>query len=276
MELKELISLYRRWIWLMVAGLTLGLASGFFASKIQTSVYEASTKVLVTKGRQQGGTDILAISDQQLVLTYLELLKTRPVLDAVESRLNTKVTSDHINAGIVSDTQIIEIKVQDKNASQAAVIANMLVQILIEQNETLYTGRYTTYEEGLNLQITQAEKQITNLQGQITQINQANAEEQLNLVNQQITDLQVEISNLDKDITKFPALLSKIDRASLAEKQNQLDQLRSLLSLYQEIKTNLTYIGKPLQAGSGPDDLRVMSLQSTLKSVSTTLSEPSE
>jgi succinoglycan biosynthesis transport protein ExoP len=264
MEPKELISLYRRWIWLVIAGMILGLASGFLASKIQTPTYEASAKVLVTRSRQQGGTDILAISDQQLVATYLQLLKTRPVLNETEARLNTKIDSDNIIADLIPDTQIILIKVQDKNPEQAFAIANTLVQILIEQNETLYTGRYTTYEEGLSAQITQVEKQISTLQGQITQINQANVEEQLNLVTQQITDLQVEISNLDKDISKFPALLSTTDRASLAAKQTQLDQLRSLLTLYQEIQTNLTYIGKPLQAGSGPDDLRITSLQSTL------------
>ena len=264
MEPKELISLYRRWIWMVVAGLILGLASGFLASKIQTPTYEASAKVLVTRSRQQGGTDILSISDQQLVATYLQLLKTRPVLNETEARLNTNIDTDNIIVDIVPDTQIIQIKVQDKNPDQAFAIANTLVQILIEQNETLYTGRYTSYEEGLSSQITQVEKQINTLQGQITQINQANVEEQLNLVNQQITDLQTEISNIDAEISKFPAILSTLDRASLSEKQTQLNQLRSLLSLYQEIKTNLTFIGKPVQAGSGPDDIRITSLQSTL------------
>jgi len=264
MELKDVISLYRRWIWLLIAGTLLGLASGFFASKMQTPIYEASAKVLVTRSRQQGGTDVLSISDQQLVLTYLQLLKTRPILNEVESRLSTKIDADNITVDIVADTQIIQIKVQNKSADQAFAIANSLVQILIEQNETLYAGRYSAYEEGLNSQITQVEKQISTLQGQITQINQANVEEQLNLVNQQTADLQAEISNLEKDIAKFPSILSTVDRAKLTEKQNQLDQLRSLLTLYQQIKTNLTYIGKPVQAGSGLDDLRVTSLQSTL------------
>jgi capsular exopolysaccharide synthesis family protein len=264
MELKDVINLYRHWIWLLIAGMILGLTSGFFASKMQTPIYEASAKVLVTKSRQPGSTDVLVISDQQLVLTYLQLLKTRPVLKEVESRLATDIDSDNISVNVVADTQIIQIKVQDRSAKQAFAIANGLVQILIEQNETLYTGRYSAYEEGLNSQITQVEKQITTLQNQITQINQANVEEQLGLVNQQTTDLQVEISNLEKDIAKFPSILSTVDRASLTEKQNQLDQLRSLLTLYQQIKTNLTYIGKPVQAGSGLDDMRVTSLQSTL------------
>src|SRR5436853_506857 len=134
MELKDVISLYRHWIWLLIAGMILGLTSGFFASKMQTPIYEASAKVLVTKSRQQGGTDVLVISDQQLVLTYLQLLKTRPVLNEVESRLATNIDSDNISVNVIADTQIIQIKVQDKSAKQAFAIANALVQILIEQN----------------------------------------------------------------------------------------------------------------------------------------------
>ena len=264
MELKEIISLYRRWLWLLILGLVLGLGSGYLASKLQTPVYEASAKVLVTRSRQQGVTDILSISDQQLVLTYVQLLKTRPLLEEASSTLGYKIRSDQVTVEIISDTQIIHIKVQDKSRDRAAAIANALVQMLIDKNETLQAGRYAVYEEGLNTQITQVQKQSDLLQGQITQINQANIQEQLRLVNQQIADLQTEISSLESDVAKFPSLLSTVDRAKLVEKQTQLDQLRSLLRLYQEIQTNLTFIGRPVQSGSGSDDPRIASLQSTL------------
>lgn len=131
MELKDVFTLYRRWIWLLALGMILGLGAGYLASKIQTPIYEVSAKVLVTRTRQQGVTDILAMSDQQLVLTYLQLLKTRPVLDEAGARLGIKINRDNVNVEIISDTQIIQIRVQDKNPEQAAAIANTLVQILI-------------------------------------------------------------------------------------------------------------------------------------------------
>ncbi|HLO15121.1 MAG TPA: polysaccharide biosynthesis tyrosine autokinase [Anaerolineales bacterium] len=264
MELKEFIALFRRWSWLLVLGAILGSTGGFLASRIQTPVYEASAKVLVSKSRQQGGTDILSISDQQLVLTYLQLLKTRPILDEAGAKLGVPITLDNVQVNIVPDTQIIQIKVQEPDPKQAVAIANTLVQVLIEQNETLYAGRYAVYAEGLNSQIAQVQKQITTLQSQITQINQATLDEQLNLVNQQIKDIQDEISNLEADISKFPSLLSTLDRAKLTQKQTEVDQLRSLLSLYQQIQTNLTFIGKPTQGGTARDDPQMTSLQSTL------------
>jgi capsular exopolysaccharide synthesis family protein len=264
MELKELVALYRRWIWLLVAGLILGLVSGFAASKIQTPIYEASAKVLITRSGQSSITDIMPLSDQQLVLTYQQVLKTRPVLEEAESRLNANIVPSNINVNVVPNTQIIQIKVQDKRAKQAAAIANALVQILVEQNETLQAGRYAIYEENLSSQIDQVQVQINDLRGQITQINQANIEEQLDMVDKQIVALQVETSNLEEEIAKFPLKLTADERASVAEKETQVSQLRSLLSLYQEIQTNLTFIGQPLPESAGREDPQLASLRATL------------
>jgi capsular exopolysaccharide synthesis family protein len=82
-------------------------------------------------------------------------------------------------------------------------------------------------------------------------------------VQNQITQLQSQISTLEQEIASFPVSLSANDRASIAAKQAQITQLNSLLYLYQQIETNLTYIGKPLQ-GNVPDNPQVTNLQSTL------------
>jgi non-specific protein-tyrosine kinase len=263
MELKELITLYRRWLWLLIAGLVLGSVSGFVVSKLQTPVYELSSKVLVTRNGQNS-TDILSLSDQQLVLTYQQLLKTKPVLDEVERRLDSEIVADNIRVNIITNTQIIEIKVQDEDPERGVLIANTLVQILIEQNENLQAGRYAIYEESLTAQIAQVQEQINSLQDQINVINRASINEQLTLVNQQIADLQSEISVLEKEIAEFPASVTATDRVQLSEKQTQTNQLRSLLYLYQQIQTNLTFLGMPSQAGGGIENPHVSTLQLTL------------
>jgi capsular exopolysaccharide synthesis family protein len=263
MELKTVLALYRRWTWLLVAALIIGLASGFAASKMQVPVYEASTKVLVTRSRPQGSTDILSMSDQQLVLTYLQLLKTRAVLEEVGTRVGVNVDPRNVRVDIIADTQIIQIKVRDSDARKAAVIADTLVEVLIESNEMLQAGRYSSYEQGLNTQIAQVQGQLNELQSQISEINQANIDQQLDAVNQQIKVLQDEIAGLEMETAGYSGYLTEADRASLAEKGAQLNQLRSLLYLYQEIQTNLTFIGKPSQ-GTGSNDPRVTSLQATL------------
>jgi capsular exopolysaccharide synthesis family protein len=264
MELKEIVNLYRRWIWLLVLGLILGLAGGYGASRMQKPVYWTAAKVLIARSRQQSAADPLSMSDQQLASTYVELLKTQPFLAKVESELGSRLDPSNIGIQILPNTQIIQIGVRDGDAIQAAAIANALVDVLIEQNETLQAGRYTTYEQGLNSQITQVQEQIGTFQSQITQINQENIQEQLGSVDQQIKDLQDQISTLEKDISSNPKTLTETDRAVLADKTAQLEQLRTQLSIYQQIQTNLTFIGKPVAGSSGQEDLRITGLQSTL------------
>jgi hypothetical protein len=50
----------------------------------------------------------------------------------------------------------------------------------------------------------------------------------------------------------------------LTEKRAQLDQLHSLMSVYQQIQANLTYIGKPAPSGSSLENPRLITLRSTL------------
>jgi tyrosine-protein kinase Etk/Wzc len=264
MELKDLVALYRRWIWLLILGLVLGLIGGAVASKLQTPTYEASTKLLVARNRQQGSADLLGLSDQQLVLTYQALLKTRPVMKAAASKLGVQINPDKVTANVIPDTQIIQIKVQDETPANTVAIANALVQSLIEQNETMQVGSYTSYEEGLNSQIAQVQKQIGDLQSQISEIDQAIIQEQLAQVNQQISDLAGQISALQEDIATSPEPNSDVEIAALSEKQSEVLQLRSLLSAYQQIQTNLTFIGSPVQGGTGREDPRTATLQSTL------------
>jgi polysaccharide biosynthesis transport protein len=264
MELKELITLYRRWFWLLILGLVLGLASGYFASRLQAPLYEASTRILITKGRQEGGADMLSLDQEELVLTYQQILKTRSILDEAESRLDLNIDPDEVMVDVVLNTQIIQVGVRNQNPQQAVDIANTLVQLLIEKNEALYAGRYTAYEGSLNSQIAEVQLQVDNLQGQINQIDKAVVEEQLALVSQQIAGLRDEIVVLENDIAEFPALLSVTERASLAEKQAELGQLQSMLYIYQQIQSNLTFIGQPVQGETPSGDPRRTSLQATL------------
>src|SRR6266496_4111704 len=119
MELKDFLALFRRWAWLLILGAMLGSAAGFLVSRIQTPVYEASAKVLVSKSSQKGGTDVLAISDQQLVATYQQLLKTQALLGEAGSRLGVQVDSGNVQVNVLPNTQIIQIKVQAEDPKQA-------------------------------------------------------------------------------------------------------------------------------------------------------------
>jgi capsular exopolysaccharide synthesis family protein len=264
MEIKNLIRLLQRNVLYIFLGLVMGAGVGVIVTKAQTPVYEAATQVFVSRARQQGSSDLLALSDEQFLAINLQLAKSQPVLNEVSSQLGIKIDADNIQVSAIPNSLIIQIKVRDNDPQLAAKITNLIVRTLVQQNEALLSGRYTGFENAISEQIDQVQKQIDELQTQIDKINNSSIQEQLAQVNQQIDQTRAEISALNQDIASVPLYPNALQLASRAEKQAQLDQLLSLMTLYQEIRSNLTYIGKPAQNGSGLENPQLATLQSTL------------
>ena len=264
MELKELVSLMWRNLRYIILGLVLGACIGLDVAIIQAPVYEATTKVYVSRTRQQSNADMVSLNDEQLLAISLQLAKSQLVLDEVISRLGSNVSPDNIVVGVLPNSLILQIKVSDKDPQRAATIANLLVQILVEQNEALVSGWYAASEKSITEQLGQVQIQMADLQTQISQINDSGIQEQLAQVNQQIQQLKTEISTIEREIASFPVSPTPVEIIELAEKQAQLDQIYPLLTLYQQIQTNLTYIGKPVQNGLSLENPQITILQSTL------------
>ncbi len=264
MEIKDLLSLMWRNVRFLILGLALGATLGLLVAKIETPVYEATTKVLVSRTRQQSNADMLSLSDEQLLAINLQLAKAQPTLDDVSAKLGFKVDADSIQVSAVPNTLIVQVKVQDVDPNRAATIANLLVETLIQKNETFHSGRYTTFEEAINSQIDQVQQQIGSLQAEVGQINDSSIQTQLAQINQQIEQISAEISALEQQIAGASASLTPIDSAALATKQAQLNQLHTLMNLYQQIQANLTFTGKPGQGGSGLDNPHLQSIQAAL------------
>jgi capsular exopolysaccharide synthesis family protein len=263
MELRQYLSIVRRWAWLLVLGLTLGAWAGFFWSHYQAPVYRASTRFLVMRAPQEKTSDYTYLSDQQLTQTYVQLVTTGPVLEAVSVELGHTVNSDEIEAQQIRDTQVIQLTVENQNALRAAAIANALVGQLIEQNEALQAGRFASTEANLQEQIKQMESQISGIQAVITQVSDQNLKEQLAELEAQIAPLQEEKAELEKEIAVLEPANTTQRKTAISEKQARISQIDPLLNLYQEIYSNLVVLGKPMDNG-GSDNARLTQLQTTL------------
>ncbi len=261
MELKEYFRIIKHWVWLLILGLVLGGAGGYFASGYQTPVYQASTRVMVMRPSQESASDYTYLSAQQLTQTYVQLMTTQPVLDAASAELGYEVELEQISIQQIRDTQVIQLTVEDENPEHVAQIANALVAKLIEQNDTFQAGRFNSAEASLRDQVQQMETQISGLQTIISQISSQNLKDQISQLEAQITPLQQEILTLEQEIAALPTYITQ-NKIVIAEKQARIDQIKPLLTLYQEIYSNLIVLGEPIQNGS--DDPQLVQLQSTL------------
>ncbi|MFH1905820.1 MAG: polysaccharide biosynthesis tyrosine autokinase [Chloroflexota bacterium] len=265
MELKQYMALAQRWAWLMILGLIFGAVGGYLGSRYQKPVYQGKTKVMISRSTSQSqASDVTAyLSGQQLTSTYIQLLTTDAVLNIASERLGYELDPDQVTAQAVRDTQIIDIIVEDTDPARAAASANILVTILIEQNDTIQSGRYISMEEGLQAQKTQMENQIAALQTQIDQASTQTVEEQRIWIEDQISALQAESTSLQGDIAKLTPPGTPEEQTLLNEKKARLEQIQPLLALYQQSYTNLVVYGKPVPGGSGSVTTNLSLLQTT-------------
>jgi capsular exopolysaccharide synthesis family protein len=263
MELKQYLQILQRWSWLLILGLVLGGAGGYAGSLLQQPVYQASTRALVMRAPQERSSDLTYLSDQQLVQTYVQLLDTQPVRDGASERLGYPIEEEQIKVQQTRDTQIIALTVEDPSPQRAADIANVLIEVLIVQNETLQAGRYASTEESIQAQIAQVEDQINSLQLEVDQLSTQDFQDRLKEVEAQIKPLQEEVAVLQTEIAALEPAWSSERKTQIVEKQARIEQIQPLLNLYQQIYSNLVVLGRPAESGANTSS-RLAQLQSTL------------
>ena len=265
-NLQRLFFVLQRGIWLIGLALILGAGAAFGVSKLQTPVYEAGTQVIIARpsSSQAVVTDITqALNSQQTSQTYVELLSQPWALDSVSERVGSRISAGQINISVVTNTQIIDIKVEDPDPARAVLIANSLVQVLIEQNENIQSGRYTEAEKNLDTQIEQMQQQITDTQMELKQINADALAEQIANSKSNIQATQTMIATLQAEIAKFNGITAVQAGTLLLNNQNLKAQLLAQLDqqLAEYDALNLKLASDPLVQ---QDPIYASTLQSQL------------
>jgi succinoglycan biosynthesis transport protein ExoP len=263
MELKQMIFLLRKWLWLLILGLVLGAGGGIFFSRIQTPVYQATTKVLITRA-PQSSTGVQSVLDNSVTTqTYTEILTMQPVLKAASEKVGFDVSSNNIQVSVITNTQIVQVGVTDQYPERSALIANALVETASQQYMDIQTKQYVAAEENIQTKVDQLQSQITSLQAQIDQSSTANLETQIQQVQEQMAPLQEEVNKLQQEIASLTPPISISQRTKIADDQARINEIAPLLSLYQQIYSNLVVLKTPLSnSTSGYNQLST--LQATL------------
>jgi capsular polysaccharide biosynthesis protein len=147
-RLADVLQVIRKRLWLitLMAIIFGGLAMGY--SLAQTPVYEASVKILVAK--QPGAAPDEGLSSevqglQQLTLTVIELINSRPVAKAVVKELNLQTTPGDLLQSLsveqVEATSVVEISYQDPSPQRAQQVVNAIGE---EVSKRAYEGDFVS------------------------------------------------------------------------------------------------------------------------------------
>ena len=250
MDIKQLFSTFKRWLWLVVLGTIIGGSLGYYISNRQTPIYQAQARFVILPAAQTTYDYYSYLNNLDIISTYTQLLTTEDLLYEASNRLGFPVMRGQATASQVGETKFVLLTVKDTDPYKAAVIANGLVDILIDQNVKLQTVQFESAERNLQARVDQAEDQIAALEGQITSLSTEILQKQIENVQAQMTDVQSQINAIKLDMSEIdPLSESEVDRARLASDQAKIDELSPILALYQEIYTQLVVLGGTTDTG---------------------------
>jgi capsular exopolysaccharide synthesis family protein len=212
-ELRDLTLLvWRRW-WLLVAGTALAIAVYFIALRYVTPPpqYQAASTVVV------GGDSEIDVSALQLgrdlVPTYVEWARRRPVLQSVIDALKLdesyKELQERIDVRAIRDTQLMEITVTSSDPQQAAAIANE-VALQLTFHPLPFGGGADATQRSFQLDLEALRRKIESTEAEIVDLSDrataAGSEED-------VAALTGRIAGLQQDLNVWRKSLSVLDSA---------------------------------------------------------------
>ena len=146
-------ALKKRWILIVSITLVAALISGVLSFFVIKPTYETSTKVFI--GKEESNVEGYNTNDiqmyQKLLQTYAETIKTNEVIQAAIKNTNTNLTVEEVKKSLtvtpISDTQILQIKYQNKNPQVAKrILGNITDEFIILAKELVPNGNVRVIE----------------------------------------------------------------------------------------------------------------------------------
>lgn len=131
-DLREIFQIIRKNIkWIIIMPIIFVIIGALISIYCISPVYESSTTIIVRQNKNSN--EEISIGDvnlsKSLVYTYAEMAISNTVLENTKVALGLKeLNKNLISVSPVKDTQILKVKVQNKNPLLAMNIANTLVE----------------------------------------------------------------------------------------------------------------------------------------------------
>jgi non-specific protein-tyrosine kinase len=155
-----------KWLWLVVLGTVVAAGISFFLTSKEAPVYRASTTLLVNQpgGVLTGDSYSSILGSERLTRTYAEMVRKRPVLEQVITRLGLSNSPEDlarlVSTQLVRDTQLLILSAENTSPALARDIANTLADTFVEITESLYADFNADARERMDKQLDALEQDI--------------------------------------------------------------------------------------------------------------------
>lgn len=141
-DLKEVFrALKKRAVLIILVALLFGAAVFAVTNWCVTPIYTASASMYVNNASERGSANVMTTSDlsasQQLVETYLVVLRSDTVLEKVAQQLShevdIKTLSEMLTAAPINSTEAFSVSVTHEDPAFAAEVANVIANVAPEE-----------------------------------------------------------------------------------------------------------------------------------------------
>jgi polysaccharide biosynthesis transport protein len=224
LELKHYLAMIRRWGWLLAVGTVLAAGVSFIATLGMTPGYRATTTLMVGPEIDRPNPQAQDFTNsERLAQSYAQIVRRQPLLIATLEALRMDVSWEAlaaaVNAVALPQTQLIQISVVSSSPSAARVIADELAHQLIlrsptsDERERAERREFVESQLGtLQVQISDAEKEIKVLEGRLGVENSARG----------VQDLQMQISGIRQKSATLQTTYTNLLAASRTGSANQI------------------------------------------------------
>ena len=135
MELRDILRIIWKRLWVIALGILLCGAGATIASSRMPRIYRAAVNMEVDRPASAPLAYASIATGENLALTYSELLRTRPLLAVVIANLDLNTTPDAlretVTTHLIPETPLLELAVVHSDAERAADIANEIATTFI-------------------------------------------------------------------------------------------------------------------------------------------------
>ena len=180
-DLRRYLMVIKRWWWLLIIGAIIpAIISSYFTAK-QPALYQARVTLMVGTTLQSSNPDTRAMqTSNSLAQAYAELVRYRPITEAVIQRLGLERSHETLASQIVAwvrpNANLLEIRVTDTNPKAAMMIANALAEELIRQSPGSRQGQRQQQQEFIKQQLDELEEKIEKKKAEIADLNDSLAD----------------------------------------------------------------------------------------------------
>jgi len=220
MQPDQLRKLTRKWAIPIIVVMILGAVASYLVSKRLTPIYQATGKVLVVAGPAQSGTNGLNINSTTATTTAASLITEPTLLQKVISALdlNTNPTnlSKDVTAVAETNTELVDVTVNDPSPVRAADIANTLMGDYVKQVSAANALQVQSAGAAILSQITGVRATLTTEEGQLA--SQVRAAQDTTAIRSAISANTALLSQLNLSYAAFEATQAQsLESVSLAE-----------------------------------------------------------